>query len=770
MAAGLWVAGARPRWPIERAGLALGLLGLVTAAAALGLVDVSPLRVGLRIDPSTEPLLPRGDPTRAHYAEAVRDFGDDEIYSVAIACGEVFDFACLDVIDRVSARIARLEGVRSVSSLTDVTAFRWVPDESWVEIAPFIEEVPRDPAALAALRERALADPVYRRTLVSEDARTAAVNVRFRKMDDAVFLESGLDEAVGAILAEELPPGIGRHVAGRPHVKVHVYRGILRDLLLLVPIAIGVMGVVLLVFFRSARGVLLPIGTALTANVWTFGFVGWVGEPLSLLTGLLAPMLVAIGCVYGVHVVARYEEEAARASTPVEAALATLLHVRRPALVAGVTTVIGFGALLITDVPAVFELGTYAMLGIASATLVSLVGIPAVLSRLPLPGRAALGSRERAATRVLDAALSWLAVVVTRRSRPLLVVWALVAVLAAAAVPRIVIDTDYLSYFAPDDPIRLDFEAVNAALAGVVPIYVVVDAAEAGGLREPELLAAIERLESRLAAVPGVGRTNSLLDMLRQLNRAFHRDDPAAGRIPDTRPAVTELLFMLPKAETARLTTVDHTRANVVVRTGAVGSSAVLALTDALGRAAGSEPLPGAEIRISGNTILLSRSADGIARSQPLSVAMAALAIALLVAGSLRSVRLGLVAMIPNVIPVLVFFGALGFGAAALSVPTSLIGCMALGVAIDDTVHWLARYRAERDAGADAAAAIRTALRRVGRPIAITSLMLCIGFLVITGSRFATLQAFGVLSAFTMAVCLATDLILLPAVLGRVRD
>ena len=181
-------------------------------------------------------------------------------------------------------------------------------------------------------------------------------------------------------------------------------------------------------------------------------------------------------------------------------------------------------------------------------------------------------------------------------------------------------------------------------------------------------------------------------------------------------------------------------------------------------------PLPhGARASVTGNTILLSRSADGITRGQPLSVGFAALAIFGLISFGLRSPRLGAVAMVPNLIPVLIFFGVLGLGVAPLSLPVSLIGSMALGIAIDDTVHYLVRYRRERKAGADPEEATLRCTRRVGRPIAITSVMLFLGFLLVTASPFATIGQFGALAAFTMAVCLATALMLLPALLVRAR-
>jgi hypothetical protein len=515
-----------------------------------------------------------------------------------------------------------------------------------------------------------------------------------------------------------------------------------------------------------------PLGTALTANLWTFGTMAALGESLTLLTGLLGPLLLAIGSVYGVHVIARYEEEIPGASGPADAALRSLEEIRLPALIAGLTTVIGFGALLITDVPAVFQLGLFAMLGIVASTLLAVVGIPAGLALLPLPSPDRLSSIHAPGSRRgrLDGWLLGLAQGVGRHSGLAIGIWILLGAGAMALLPRIEVDTDYLSYFAEDDPLRQDFEAINRLLAGVVPIYVVIDGRGVGSFRDPDLVKAVDALEEQLGSLPGVSRTLSFSDMLSRLNRAFHADDAKEERIPDTRAAIAELLFMLPKDELTPFLTVDHGRANVIVRTGAVGSSAIIDLERRLQSVLDANPLPGgAEARITGNAILLAHSADAISRAQPRSVGIAAIAIFLLISLALRSPKLGVVAMIPNLVPVLIFFGLLGAGLAPLSLPVSLIGSMALGIAIDDSVHFLVRYTRERRRARNPFEATLVCSRVVGRPIAITSVMLCLGFLVVTGSRFATLQEFGVLSALTMGVCLATDLILLPAVLIRLR-
>jgi predicted RND superfamily exporter protein len=283
-------------------------------------------------------------------------------------------------------------------------------------------------------------------------------------------------------------------------------------------------------------------------------------------------------------------------------------------------------------------------------------------------------------------------------------------------------------------------------------------------------LSALEQLQSELEAVPGVSQVLSSVDLIRMVNRAMNSGDEKHARIPDTRAALAEATFMLPKAKLRRFSTSNHSRANLIVRTGKSGSASVRALEARLRKVLENADLPaGFTTGVTGNSILLNRSADGIARNQATQVGFAAGTILLLIIFVFRSVRIGLVSMVPNVVPVLIFFGILGVGVAPLSLPTSLIGSIALGIAIDDTMHFLVAYQARRSKGATPENAARACIKQVGRPIFMTSVMLVVGFLVIVASGFATLREFGVLTAVTMAVCLTTDLILLPALLVRTR-
>jgi predicted RND superfamily exporter protein len=763
----------RPEWVVRFPRVILLAIAGLSLLALAPLVEWDPPGLTLRIDPSTEPLLPRGDPAQEVYRQAVRDFGDDEVFVIAMQSDGVFRAEALATLRRATDQIAQFPEIRKVQSLTDVVAFRYDAVNDWIEVASFMDEIPTDPAELEVYRQRALADPLYEKVLISEDGRTAAINVTFRKMTDQQFIDARLDERIRAVLDAETTAEVRFHVAGRSHIKVRVYRLMLRDMRSLIPIALAVVAAGLWLVFGSWRAVLLPMAVILLSSLWTFGAIAHLERPLTVLTSLLAPMLAAIGSAYGIHMVSRYQEEVRQAPDPTTATLQCLRHMRLPVLVAGFTTMIGFGALLITDVPAVFEVGAFSVLGVSSITLLTLTMLPAALVKLPLrSGREAAGrglsSRIDAG---LDRALAALCRSATRRATLLLSTSVIVVVVCGAAIPRIVIDTDYLSFFDENSDIRREFEAVNRLLAGAVPIYISLRADEPGAFREAEVLRAMERIQRDVDTIPTVSRTLSLVDTVRVMNRVLSRDDPEAERIPDTRGEVAELIFMAPKGDLDSYTNVNHSRANVLVRTGAVGSAAVRSVAARLETAISKGALPeGIDAEVTGNAILLSRSADGIARSQPRTVCLAALAIFILVTVTFRSLRLGLVAMVPNLVPVGIFFGALGLGAAPLSLPTSLIGSIALGIAVDDTVHFLVRYGQERRRGCEPAEAALLCARRTGRAIAITSFMLMAGFLVVGLSGFATLRQFGILSAATMGVCLLTDLLLLPALLVRTRS
>lgn len=778
--AGLLVAHRRPTLIVDHPRKVLALVAAISLGAITLLVRLDPLGFTISVDPASEPLIPASDPGIPVYDQAVLDFGSDDVYVIAMEAleGDIFTRENLETLRELTHRLRGLDGVAEAESLARVPYLQYDAEADMVRADRLFREVPESAEALARLRRRALEDPIYRKTLISADARTAAINLSFRPMSDSEFVALDLDGQIESMLAEVAGEGLRFYLAGRPHARTKAHHIMVADLALLVPIAVLVAAFSLFLMSGKVWGVLIPLAACVLSTLWVYGAMAVLNFDINLITLVLGPIMICIGSVYGVHVYARYElisaeRDRGEPDTARACALASLEYTRTPVTMAGFTTCIGFGALLLNDIPATSQLGAFAIVGVAGVTLLSLTGVPAALALLP-PTRVDDPHADTRTSRWfgarLDRLLSGLVWLATERSTPVLVFWLLIAIASGIAIPRIQIDTDFISFFLDDDPVRTDFEAVNELMTGVVPIYVLVSGQEEGTFREPSALRLLEELQAELVAIPGVTQVLSSVDLIRLSNRAMKEGDPASDRIPDTRREVAEATFFLPKSKLRRFATSNHARANLVVRTNQSGSRAIRAVEAEIRAVLDRADMPSNFVTdVTGNSILLNRGADQIAGNQALQVGLAAGTILILIVAVFRSTRIGLISMVPNVVPVLVFFGILGLGAAPLSLPTSLIGSIALGIAIDDTMHFLVAYQSQRSRGESPEDAVRHCIRQVGRPIVMTSIMLVVGFLVILASGFGTLREFGYLTAITMAICLTTDLILLPALLVRLR-
>jgi predicted RND superfamily exporter protein len=776
IAFGLAIACLRPQWIVASPKVVLSAAALISLGAVTSLIQIQPFGLAIDVDPASEPLIDPQDPGIPIYRKAVRDFGNDDVYVIVMQTEGTFVRENLEALHRLTHRLRGLTGVASVQSLARVLSVRHDPERDMVRIDQFLNRIPEDSAEIDRLERRALSDRLYRKTLISGDGLATAINLSFRPMTDAEFVELDLDGKIAALLEQESGEARRFYIAGRPHVRAQAYHMMVGDLVRLIPVGVAVAALTLWLLSGSIFGVLIPLASCLMSTLWVFGAMATLGMNVNLITLVLGSMMICIGSVYGVHVYARFEIQVEQSGPADQPALDCLLYARTPVVMAGITTCIGFAALLLADIPATNELGWFSILGVASVTMLSLTFVPSAMSLLPRPlpllqqdGSDQTGS---ASSRWFDQRLEKLLKAIehlsVERSGLVLGCWGLATVAAVFAIGSIAIDTDVITFFKKDSKVRTDFAEVNRLITGAVPIYVMVSGPGEGTFREPKNLRMIQDLQTRLEQLPGVSEVLSSVDFVRLANRAMNNGDVDQDRIPDSRAAVAEATFLLPKSELRRFSTSNHSRTNLIVRTGRAGSAAVRALEADIRTALDAAGLPSEfTTQVSGNAVLLNRSADGIARNQATQVTFAAITIFVLICGVFRSARVALIAMAPNIAPVLIFFGVLGSGIAPLSLPTSLIGSIALGVAIDDTMHFLVAYLAQKNLGRSSKQAARHCIQKVGRPIVLTSIMLVMGFSMILLSGFATLQEFGILTAFTMAVCLATDLILLPALLVR---
>jgi predicted RND superfamily exporter protein len=473
-----------------------------------------------------------------------------------------------------------------------------------------------------------------------------------------------------------------------------------------------------------------------------------------------------VGFSYAVHVVsAAYEAQRGELgpTDPHGPVFVALRHVLLPVLLTGATTAAGFLSLATSRLGAIQEFGVFCALGVCNATLVSLVFAPALLQVLRTPRL-----RERRSSDRVDRLLTRLARFDLRHRRLILAAGAGVALLSLVGMSRIQVSTNIVRNFPADSRVRKDFDAVNEHLEGSNSFYVVVEADERDAFMEPGNLAVVRQIQDWLEQQPEVGGTTSFVDYLRVINEAFHDDDPAYLSIPESKDLVAQLLLFSSDPEFENFVDSEYDTANVVVRAKVFDSGLVSDLSRRIERYLATLP-DDLRYQVTGNAILVSRTIDDIALGQTLSLSTAFVIIFAILALLFTSLRIGFLALLPNILPVLVYFGVLGFSGIALDTVTGLVACLVLGIAVDDTIHFLAQFNRSSKTLADESRGVVEAMRSVGRPVTYTTAALCIGFLTLTLSELRNQVEFGALASFTLAVAWLADVTFTPALAARLR-
>lgn len=739
---------------------------LVTAVALAGIVDVRTGALRVMIDPAAVHLLPAAGPARDRFERARELFGAEEPFVVALGADDVFQPAVLERVVALTAALEALPEIHHVVSLARAPDV--VSHDGDIELHPMLDRMPDSAEARAALRARTLANPLYRGALVAEDGRTVAVYAYPRRISSRDLLASGVADRVEAIARAAGSPAVEVFVSGIPFATAKLSQLLLRELAFMLPLIVLLLCAVLAIALRTVLGVVLPILSVSLSLVWLLGVMGWLGRPLNLVTAILPPLVVTVGFAYAMHVVADYGARLEPAAFRDRAARARLARevvgeIGLSVVLAGVTAIAGFLSLSLSPIVAIRELGLFAVVGVAFATGIAITVTPALLVVLPGPALRAPqsgGGFERLADVLSGFAL--------RRRSLVIAIAAAAVVVGAIGARRIETATEFIENLDRRTTLRADYEAINDRLGGANLIQIVVSSPAEQGFFEPANLRALAELQQWLLSQPEIGGAVSLADYVALVNQAMADGDPAALRIPDSARAVGQLLLFAASDETKRLSDARYQVANVMVRASVGDSRGVSRLVDRIEEQLARLP-GGLTATVTGNVVLFGESIDDLAGGQWSSLIAAFAMIYACLAALFTSFRAGLLALFPNLVPIALYYGALGFLGIPLNPWTSVVGSIALGIAADDTIHFMSRFNLEARRLADERRAVRAALRGVIRPVTLTLIGLCLGFAVLGTSELRSQAQFGLLAAATLAVGWCVDMALTPALCSGVR-
>ncbi len=598
-------------------------------------------------------------------------------------------------------------------------------------------------------RRGVIENPLLSPFLVSADASTAALWVDVRTEADA---SDRREESVRRILAAARKAGLDPLVSGVPAVRIAYATHIREDLFLLPPLVTLILLVLLTIAFRRLVLVIVPLLVVGLASLWTIGVLALTGGRISALTSILPSLVLVVGTATAIHVVARFRESLHRGLSSREAARDAMRTMFLPCGLTALTTAVGFSSLSIARIHDVQQFGLYSAVG---ALFAFLLGVPLTGVLLSF-GREAASRPGLGGDRALRGLSRWLL------RRPLLAVLSGVALALASAggLARIRNETFMLEDVRKDAPIHRATKAVDEHLGGVIGFDVVIRSEE--GVLETETLGYLRHLEERLGSLAGVRAVVGPWTLLDQSAKAVG----FTGSTEQSAAMLLEGIRTLGGADAANaIISTDGRLARVVVRTGDVGSVRSRELREAARKVALVGKPASVNLQIAGLTVLAEEVLGRLVMEMARSTAIAFVVIFLLLSLLFRSLRLGALSMVPNFLPLFVAGGFMGFAGITIRSSIALIFAVALGIAVDDTIHLLTRYRRERERGRGPRPSVFAAIRWTGRPVVLTSTVLFFGFLAFTLSDFKATMQFGLIAAVTIASALVGDLFLLPGLL-----
>ena len=697
--------------------------------------------------------------------EALQDVytkDDGMFFVVKPKTGDIFTAANLRAIRALAQAAWKIPFATRVDSLTNFQHSYAEGDNLTVrDLVPRKAEL--TPEAVVEIHAIALREPLLLNRLIFPDGTTVGVNVSL------TLPGKSLDEGPQAIvearrIAAEIGaanPDLRIAITGLAALNIAFSEASEADIKFLVPLMYGVLVLVMIVLLRSA--------SATFSTVLVIGFsaatalAGWMGILLSPPSATAPTIILTIAIADSIHILVTLLHEMRGGATKREAIIESMRVNFAPVFLTSLTTAIGFLSLNFSDAPPFRDLGNITAMGVAAAWVYSITLLPALIAVLPLRVKAEAADRRRGMRRLAEFVIA--------RKRVLF--WGMTGVVLALGVviPRIELNDQFVRYFADSIPFRVDTDFAMENLSGIYQMQYSLPAAAEGGISDPDYQARVDHFRAWLLSQSEVVHVQSLTDIMRRLNKNMHGDDEAFFRLPEDRNLAAQFLLLFEMSlpfglDLNNQINVDKSalRLTATLRNISTGEARNLKARAAAWLTANFPTTSAAEA--TGPFMMFAFISKRNIEGMLVGTTIAFILISLVLVVALRNVKIGLISLVPNLVPALMTFGIWGIFVGQVGMAASVVTATSLGIIVDATVHFLSKYlRARRQRGDSPEDAIRYAFSTVGTALWVTTLILVAGFAVLALSAFQLNQQLGLLTAIAMVCALVADFLLLPPLL-----
>ena len=751
-----------PPIAIRRPKLVLTMWAIVICAMGV-VIAVYP---GIDLNPTFKSMIMAKDPDRGFDTNFKQTLADDEMIVLAVENPKgVFDIPTLTYIDHLTTEIEKLSSVRKVYSLTRADNIRGV--DGVVVADDLMTSLPETPEDVARIEHDAFANPLYVNSIVAPDKKVASINVEL-KAGHSTKIDAETSEQLYDIIhkADSVKPaGVKTYVSGFPIASYLGGHYMLSDMLTFSAGTMVLLTIIMFLVLRSWHGVVFTMISVMCTVSVTFGLMTLAGIKVTMPISAVMPLLTAIGMEYAVYVAFAYQHEVqtGQGGRGRHAALgAAVFDVRFTVTMSAACAAAAFGSMLTNPLDDLKVMGAALGVGTVVCNLSTLTVIPAWISIFEFP----VPPRDKYHHRKLQGAVDRIGRMVTRRPITVLAALAVLCGLGVLSMTHMSSDTDAFQYFTKSSTIYKDDMFIRHRMAGDVVIPVVVDAKEVDTFKSPEALRKLDEIAAYAKTLPHVTQVMSHADHLKLLNQALKGGGKETYQLPTTKEAVEQYLLLHNEPDDFHMwIDSDYRMASVSVRMDTMSSTVLLTNQDKL-KAFAAKTFPNADARVVGTTLLVHRAFDTMAVSMLTGMGVTTLFILIIMIIGFRSVRIGIIAMLPTLPPALMVYATLPLIGHPLDPPTSITGAIALGIAIDDTTWFIRTWVSwRRQPGVDASLAVEKTLAQIGRPMVLSSMVLGLGFTIMLFSSYGTLFWLGTMMFIVAFWSIFWDMLCTPTVI-----
>ncbi|MFB3116299.1 MAG: MMPL family transporter [Gammaproteobacteria bacterium] len=743
----------------HRAAVTLFLVA-TTLLAATGLPK-------LEVDTGLDSLIPASDPSRLIYQQVMGEFGSDNKTIIYIKDDDLWTPEKLLILEGLHRKVERIKNVTSVDSLFNLHTIHG--KDGKIESMPVLSEAPATVEEALAAKKRALANPLFIGNFFSDNGNVLAMIVSVINLEEDQDFNRKIHQQLEALLSENRGDFEKIIQVGPPRINAELKSRLFDDFKLLGPLSAIVLFISILFFMRSVLSAVIPVVTSVLTIIWTFGMLGWVGMPLNILSAMLPSLIIVIGSTEDTHMMAAYFRGLQNnvENSRDKAVHYMARHIGLPLVLTVLTTALGFSSNMFSNIGLIQHFAFASTFAMLANGVVTILVVPLLLSVYG-PEKNISVFDDKESDRLPDRILKVFRYSQDNYPVSVLLFTAVMCVFFVYHASKLYVTNDPLSYIPSDSALIKDTKRIHDDLAGIKIFFIRLDTNKINAFQRPVNINKLVEIQRFMDKQGVFDQSISLADHLAFANREF-RGEYAEMALPETRQLVAQYLMFFHRSDLDSYVSHDYSRANIVVRHNINDSHTLNAYIDELQEVVRDIAGLGIKINIVSENLMVNQAAESLMVAQVKALTLLLVLIFLIMSVMFTSFRGGAIAMIPAIIPITMMFGVMGYLNIPLNPGTAMVAVIGIGIAIDGTIHLLARYNELCRHTSDYIGAVNTAVKEEATPLIISSMALSLGFGILLLSNFTVVAQFGALAAVTMLFSIYANLLITPIIMTRVR-